>query len=415
MNFEMDADFEKVVSIKVIGIGGGGGNAVNRMIASGMKSVEFISVNTDLQALSASKATQKIALGEKLTKGRGAGGSPEKGEKAAEESKDEIAASLKGTQMVFITAGMGGGTGTGAAPVVAQAAKELGVLTIGIVTKPFVFEGKRRMEQAEAGIAKLRDNVDALVVIPNERLKLISENKITLLNAFQEADNVLKQGVQSISDLINIPGIVNLDFADVTSIMKDAGYAHMGMGMAEGKDKAEKAAAMAISSPLLETSINGARGVIINVTASSDIGLDEIDVASTMIHNAAHPDVNLIWGAAFDDNMKDQMIVTVIATGFEDDGTLQSMVTHQFGTLSQTVATQVPVAPVMQETHQQVAYVAPVAAPEVQPAYAAAPEMQQPYAPEPEPVPVPVGVAEEESYGLDDDDFFDIMDLFNKK
>ena len=364
MNFDMDTDFEKVVSIKVVGVGGGGGNAVNRMVASGMQSVEFISVNTDLQALNASKATHKIPLGEKLTKGRGAGGSPEKGQKAAEESREEISAALKGTQMVFITAGMGGGTGTGAAPVVAEIAKEMGILTIGIVTKPFMFEGKRRMDQAESGIVNLREHVDALVVIPNERLKLISENKITLLNAFQAADNVLKQGVQSISDLINIPGVVNLDFADVTAIMKDAGYAHMGVGTAEGKDKAEKAAAMAISSPLLETSINGARGVIINITASSDIGLDEIDVASTMIHNAAHPDATIIWGAAFDDNMKDQMSVTVIATGFEDNN-FEPAVTSRPGTAN--------------------------AAKEAAPA------------------------PEEEQHGIDDDDFFDIMELFNKK
>lgn len=358
MNFDMDTEFEKVVSIKVIGVGGGGGNAVNRMITSGMQSVEYISVNTDLPVLQASKATQKIQIGEKLTKGRGAGGSPEKGQKAAEETREEIAAALKGTQMVFITAGMGGGTGTGAAPVVAEIAKDMGILTIGIVTKPFLFEGKRRMEQAELGIANLREHVDALVVVPNERLKLISETKITLLNAFQAADNVLKQGVQSISDLINVPGVVNLDFADVTTIMKDAGYAHMGVGIAEGKDKAEKAAAMAISSPLLETSINGARGVIINITASSDIGLDEIDVASTMIHNAAHPEATIIWGAAFDDNLKDQMSVTVIATGFEDGGK------------------------------------AAKAKPEE-----AAPEE------------APAG----KQHGMDDDDFFDIMELFNKK
>lgn len=392
MNFEMDADFEKVVSIKVIGVGGGGGNAVNRMIASGMKSVEFISVNTDLQALNASKATQKIPLGEKLTKGRGAGGSPDKGEKAAEESRDELASAIKGTQMVFITAGMGGGTGTGAAPVIAQVAKELGILTVGIVTKPFLFEGRRRMEQAEGGIERLRERVDALVVIPNERLKLISDNKITLLNAFQEADNVLRQGVQSISDLINIPGIINLDFADVTAIMKDAGYAHMGMGIAEGKDKAEKAAAMAISSPLLETSINGARGVIINITASSDIGLDEIDVASTMIHNAAHPEVNLIWGAAFDENLKDQMVVTVVATGFEDSTEFKGDVVRQFGSTSPQQ--QAPPAAAMRGEPEP-----PVMA----------------YEPELQPAPMGSMLPEEDEHGIDDDDFFDIMELFNKK
>ena len=319
MNFNMDNDFEREVAIKVIGVGGGGGNAVNRMVSSGMKSVEFISVNTDSQALKFSQASYKIHIGDKLTKGKRAGGSPDKGQRAAEENRDEIAGVLKGTDMVFITAGMGGGTGTGAAPVVAEIAHDMGILTVGIVTKPFTFEGKRRMEQAEVGVANLREHVDALLVIPNERLKLISEEKITLLNAFSQADLVLKKGVQSISDLINIPGIVNLDFADVTSIMKDAGYAHMGVGRASGKDKAEQAAAAAIASPLLETSINGARGVIVNITASSDVGLDEVDVASSMIHASAHPEVNLIWGVAYDESMQDEMQVTVIATGFDND------------------------------------------------------------------------------------------------
>lgn len=317
MSFILDNENERTVNIKVIGVGGGGGNAVNRMISEGMDSVEFVCVNTDQQVLFHSKATNKIQIGEKLTRGRGAGGEPEKGQRAAEESREEIASALKNTQMVFITAGMGGGTGTGAAPVLAEVARELGILTIGIVTKPFSFEGKRRMTQAESGISELRKQVDALVVIPNERLKLISEQKITLANAFQSADNVLKQGVQSISDLINVPGLVNLDFADVTAVMKDAGYAHMGVGSAQGKDKAEAAAAAAISSPLLETSINGATGVIINITSSPDVGLDEVDVASSMITQAAHPDANIIWGAAFDENMEDEMRITVIATGFD--------------------------------------------------------------------------------------------------
>ncbi len=318
MNFSMENDFEKVVSIKVVGVGGGGGNAVNRMVEAGVKSVEFISVNTDQQALISSRATQKIPIGDKLTKGRGAGGCPEKGQRAAEESREEIAASLKGAQMAFITAGMGGGTGTGAAPVVAEIAREQGILTVGIVTKPFKFEGAQRMKQAEMGITALKENVDALVVIPNERLKTMSEHKITLANAFAAADDVLRKGVQSVSDLINITGFINLDFADVYSIMKDAGYAHMGIGRAEGKDKAEAAAKMAIESPLLETSIKGAKGVIINITASSDIGLDEIDTATTMIQSAAHPEANIIWGVAFDESFKDEMQVTVIATGFEE-------------------------------------------------------------------------------------------------
>lgn len=324
MNFVLENDAEKAVNIKVIGVGGGGGNAVNRMISSGMESVEFVTINTDKQVLFHAKSAHKIQIGEKLTKGRGAGGDPEKGQRAAEESREEIEAALRGTQMVFITAGMGGGTGTGAAPVVAEIARELGILTIGIVTKPFEFEGKRRMAQAEAGVAELSKQVDSLVVIPNERLKLIPDTKITLANAFLAADDVLRQGVQSISDLINVPGLVNLDFADVTTVMQNAGYAHMGVGHAQGKDKAEAAANMAISSPLLETSINGAKGVIINITASSDIGLDEVDLASSMIAKAAHPDANIIWGAAFDDSFEDEIQITVIATGFDNGKNVSS-------------------------------------------------------------------------------------------
>lgn len=319
MPFELENDFDNIVQIKVIGVGGGGGNALDRMVMAGVKCVEFVSVNTDKQALQRSKATQKIQIGDKITHGKGAGSKPEIGQKAAEENREEIAQAIKGTDMVFITAGMGGGTGTGAAPVVAQIAREMGVLTIGIVTKPFAFEGKRRMEQAEAGIARLREHVDSLVIIPNERLKYASEQKITLLNAFSVADDVLRQGVQSISDLILLPGLVNLDFADVTAVMKDAGYAHMGVGRASGKDKAEVAANMAISSPLLETAINGAKGVIINITSSPDIGLDEIEIASTMIAEQADQEANIIWGAAFDENMEDEMSVTVIATGFSDE------------------------------------------------------------------------------------------------
>ena len=318
MPFELENDFDNIVQIKVIGVGGGGGNALDRMVMAGVKCVEFVSVNTDKQALQRSKATQKIQIGDKITHGKGAGSNPEIGQKAAEENREEIAAAIKGTDMVFITAGMGGGTGTGAAPVVAQIAREMGVLTIGIVTKPFAFEGKRRMEQAENGIANLREHVDSLGIIPNERLKYASEQRITLLNAFSVADDVLRQGVQSISDLILLPGLVNLDFADVTAVMKDAGYAHMGVGRASGKDKAEVAANMAISSPLLETAINGAKGVIINITSSPDIGLDEIETASTMIAEQADQEANIIWGAAFDENMEDEMSVTVIATGFSD-------------------------------------------------------------------------------------------------
>ena len=316
MGFEFDNNDEEAVKIKVIGVGGGGGNAVNRMVDSGVKCVEFICINTDRQALMRSKATHKIQIGEKITRGKGAGSKPEVGQRAAEESHDEIISALKGADMVFLTAGMGGGTGTGAAPIVAQIAREMGILTIGIVTKPFAFEGAKRMQQAEAGIAALREHVDSLVVIPNERLKLASQQRITLMNAFIVADDVLRQGVQSISDLILLPGLVNLDFADVTSIMKDAGYAHMGVGRASGKDKAELAANMAISSPLLETAINGAKGIIINVTASPDIGLDEIETASSLISQQADKSANIIWGAAFDETMDDEISVTVVATGF---------------------------------------------------------------------------------------------------
>lgn len=320
MSFELENDFDNIVQIKVIGVGGGGGNALDRMVEAGVKCVEFVSVNTDRQALLRSKATQKIQIGEKITHGKGAGSKPEIGQKAAEESREDIAAALKGTDMVFITAGMGGGTGTGAAPVVAEIAREMGILTIGIVTKPFSFEGRRRMEQAESGISALREHVDSLVVIPNERLKYASEQRITLVNAFAIADDVLRQGVQSISDLILVPGLVNLDFADVTTVMKDAGYAHMGVGRSSGKDKAEDAANMAISSPLLETAINGATGVIINITSSPDVGLDEIETASMMISEQADSEADIIWGAAFDENMEDEISVTVIATGFATRG-----------------------------------------------------------------------------------------------
>ncbi|HXK77549.1 MAG TPA: cell division protein FtsZ [Oscillospiraceae bacterium] len=317
-NFDMDSDTGRVVSIKVVGVGGGGGNAVNHMVDSGIESVEFVSINTDKQALQSSKATQKITIGEKLTRGRGAGGDPSIGQRAGEESKDEIASALKGAQMVFVTAGMGGGTGTGAAPIIAETARDMGALTIGIVTKPFAFEGKHRMEQAESGIVAFREHVDSLIVIPNERLKAVSDNKITLLNAFSAADDVLRQGVQSISDLINVTGLINLDFSDICAIMRDAGVAHMGLGHAKGEDKAEKATKEAISSPLLETSIEGAHRVIVNITASPDIGLDEIDTATTMVHDAASPDVNLIFGVALDPAMSDEMSITVIATGFDD-------------------------------------------------------------------------------------------------
>ncbi len=306
-----------VVKIKVIGVGGGGGNAVNRMISAGCKDVEFINVNTDLSILERSGTPNVIAIGERITKGRGAGGNPELGEKSAEETIDKITDIIKDADMVFVTAGMGGGTGTGAAPVVARVAKQLGILTVAVVTKPFAFEGAKRMAQAEAGIEKLKEQVDSLIVIPNERLKLLTDKKITLLNAFQEADEVLRKGVQSISDLITIDGMINLDFADVSTVMSNAGLAHMGVGRAKGKDKAEQAAKMAMSSPLLETNISGAKGIVVNITASLDIALDEVNDAVAMITTEAHPDANIIFGASFDQNLDDEMIVTLVATGFD--------------------------------------------------------------------------------------------------
>ena len=318
MTFETDNNFESGVVIRVIGVGGGGNNAVNRMIAANIRGVEFITVNTDRQALRKSEAPTQMVIGEKITRGFGAGANPDVGARAAEESIEEIRQALSGADMVFVTAGMGGGTGTGAAPIVARVAHEMGILTIGIVTKPFAFEGKRRMEQAENGIKELRQYVDSLVVIPNEKLKQVSDTRITLGNAFEIADDVLRRGVQSISELINVPGFINLDFADVTSVMKNAGYAHMGVGGATGPEKAIMAAKAAISSPLLETSIHGARGILISITASHNVGLEDVDLASSMISEAAHPDANVIWGLVFDDALDDEMRVTIIATGFEN-------------------------------------------------------------------------------------------------
>ena len=317
MPFELDNDFDSGVDIRVIGVGGGGNNAVNRMISSNIKGVEFIAVNTDRAALMKSGAANKICIGENITGGKGAGAKPEIGELSAEESIEEIRRSIQGADMIFVATGMGGGTGTGAAPVVARIAKEMGILTVGIVTKPFKFEGGRRMMQADAGIAELAKYVDSLVVIPNERLKEVSGQKVTLMNAFSMADDVLKHGVKSISDLINVVGFVNLDFADVSSIMRDAGLAHMGVGAANGENKAVDAAKAAISSPLLETSIDGAHGILVNITVSPGVELDEVDRASTMIAEAAAPDANIIWGATFDEELEDTVKITIIATGFD--------------------------------------------------------------------------------------------------
>ena len=316
MTFERDDACESNVCIKVIGVGGGGNNAVNRMVASGVKGVEFVAINTDRQARRNSLASTQLVIGEKITKGFGAGANPSIGARAAEESIDDIKAILQGAEMVFITAGMGGGTGTGAAPVVARIAHEMDILTVGIVTKPFAFEGSRRMAHANEGIADFAQYVDSLIVIPNERLKLVSDTRITLLNAFSEADDVLRKGVQSVSELINVAGFINLDFADVTSVMTQSGLAHMGVGSATGKDKAETAAKMAISSPLLETSIEGATGVIISISASPDIGLEDVDLACQMIADECSPEASVIFGVAFDQDLEDEMRVTIIATGF---------------------------------------------------------------------------------------------------
>jgi cell division protein FtsZ len=314
---EFDIDLEHFAQIKVIGVGGGGNNAVNRMIESGLKGVEFITVNTDKQALFLSQANMKIQIGEKLTKGLGAGANPEIGQKAAEESREEIAQLLKGADMVFVTAGMGGGTGTGAAPVVASIAKELGILTVGVVTKPFTFEGKRRGQHAEKGIENLKNNVDTLVTIPNDRLLQVIEKKTSIVDAFRMADDILRQGVQGISDLIAVPGLVNLDFADVKTIMVNTGLAHMGIGRSSGENRAEEAAKQAIHSPLLETSIEGARGVLLNITGGPDLGLFEVNAAAELVQKSADADANIIFGAVIDENLGDEIFITVIATGFE--------------------------------------------------------------------------------------------------
>lgn len=314
---DFEVDLEQFANIKVIGIGGGGNNAINRMIDSGLRGVEFISVNTDAQALFLSKADKKIQIGEKLTKGLGAGANPEIGRKAAEESKNEIEEVLKGADMIFVTAGMGGGTGTGAAPVIAEISKNLGILTVGVVTKPFSFEGKKRMANAEMGIANIKNCVDTLITIPNDRLLSIAEKKTSMIDAFRMADDVLRQGVQGISDLIAVPGLINLDFADVRTIMMGTGLAHMGIGKGTGDNRAVEAAKQAISSPLLETSIEGAKGVLLNITGGSNLGLLEVNEAAELISSAADPEANIIFGAVIDEKLQDEIRITVIATGFE--------------------------------------------------------------------------------------------------
>lgn len=314
---DFDVGMEQFAQIKVIGVGGGGNNAINRMIEDGLKGVEFVSVNTDKQALFLSKASLKIQIGEKLTRGLGAGSDPEVGGKAAEESREEIAEAIKGSDMVFVTAGMGGGTGTGAAPVVASVAREMGILTVGVVTKPFTFEGRKRMVQAERGIQQLKENVDTLVIIPNDRLLQVIQKNTSMVEAFKMADDILRQGVQSISDLIAVPGLVNLDFADVKTIMYNTGIAHMGIGRASGENRAEEAAKQAIHSPLLETSIEGARGVLLNITGGPDLGLLEVNAAAELVQKAADPEANIIFGAVINEELKDEILITVVATGFD--------------------------------------------------------------------------------------------------
>ena len=395
-----------ITNIKVIGVGGGGGNAVNRMVESGMRGIEFIAMNTDQQVLFNSKATLKVQLGAKLTKGRGAGADPEIGQRSAEESRDEVANALRGAQMVFITAGMGGGTGTGAAPVVAEVAKDMGILTVGIVTKPFAFEGRRKMALAEQGINGLLERVDSLIVIPNERLKLISQEKITLANAFEAADNVLRQGVESISELINVPAFINLDFSDVRSIMKDMGYAHMGVGSAKGAGKAENAAKAAISSPLLETTIAGARGVIINITSSPDIGLEDVEQAASLITNAAHPDANIIWGTAFDEKLSDEMRITVVATGFEHPANPARAAAKMpgFGQMPVTFHED----PLRSQQPQQ---------PEAQPQQPAEqpPELQQPQQSQPQPQTQTVGLDDTKNDPFDDKSLAELIRMLNNR
>lgn len=305
-----------MANIKVVGVGGAGNNGVNRMVEAGLRGIEFIAVNTDKQALGISRASKKIQIGEKLTRGLGAGANPEVGKCSAEESKAELAEALKGADMVFVTAGMGGGTGTGAAPVVAEVSKEMGILTVAVVSKPFPFEGKRRMVQADSGIEELKQCVDTLIIIPNEKLLQVVEKQTSVMEAFKMSDDVLRQGVQGISDLITIPGLVNLDFADVKTIMLDAGIAHIGIGRATGEHRAQEAARQAIHSPLLETSIEGAGGVLINVTGGRDLGLLEINEAAELVQKSVDPEANIIFGAVIDDKLENEIVITVIATGF---------------------------------------------------------------------------------------------------
>lgn len=322
---EFDMNMDSLATIKVIGVGGGGSNAVNRMIEHGVQGVEFICVNTDAQALNLSKAQIKMQIGSKLTRGLGAGANPEIGKKAAEESREQVEEALRGADMVFVTAGMGGGTGTGAAPVIAEIAKEMGALTVGVVTRPFTFEGRKRSTQAVGGISVFKEKVDTLIVIPNDRLLEIVDKNTPMLEAFREADNVLRQGVQGISDLIAVPGLINLDFADVKTIMTEKGSALMGIGIATGENRAAEAARKAISSPLLETSIDGAKGVLMNITGGANLSLYEVNEAADIVSSASDPEVNMIFGSVINEDLKDEILVTVIATGFDERENMQAM------------------------------------------------------------------------------------------
>ena len=353
LNFDVETC--GLAQIKVIGAGGGGNNAVNRMIEAQLKGVEFIAVNTDKQALLTSKAEYKIQIGEKLTKGLGAGANPEVGKRAAEESKDEIIKVLQGADMVFVTAGMGGGTGTGSAPVVAQLAKEMGILTVGVVTKPFVFEGKVRMKNAESGIAELKSKVDTLITIPNDRLLQIVQKNTSMLEAFSIADDVLKQGIQSISDLIEVPGLINLDFADVTSVMKEQGLAHMGLGNATGENRAIEAAREAIQSPLLETSIRGAKGVLLNITGGPNLGLLEINEASTLVQESCDPEANIIFGASIREDLGEEIMITVIATGFDEEKHMGFELNQRPSVQSRPTLNTAPTKPSQPEVKEEVA------------------------------------------------------------
>lgn len=343
--FELDAESPQFANIKVVGVGGGGTNAVNRMIEAELQGVHFVAMNTDGQALQASNAPDRLQLGSKLTRGLGAGSNPEVGRNAAEESREEIRALLEGADMVFVTAGMGGGTGTGGAPVVAEIAKECQALTVAVVTKPFSFEGRRRLAQAERGIAQLKEKVDTLIVIPNDRLLQVVEKRTSILDAFRIADDVLRQGVQGISDLITVPGLINLDFADVRTIMSNAGSALMGIGRASGDDRAVKAAKQAVSSPLLEASIEGAKGILLNITGSSNLGLFEVNEAAEIIAEAADPEAMIIFGAVIDETLQDEIRVTVIATGFEDGRAKPSDGRVDVGRPEQTAAKRLEIRP----------------------------------------------------------------------